>query len=215
MGSSRQVYTGILRELDDQRMVPGQRLIETELAVHYSVGRNAVREAMQHLAARGIVDLSPNRSPSIRTFDREEGFEVLAVADVMTRLVARTAALTYKATDHQNLLVNAAEGIKSALSKGDPRIFNRARRYFYRALLDIGANRELQRLFPAIGMHILHLQYASPKLQQIRHDDYLAIIDAVKGGDAVLAETVAAKHVKNVRIAIEELQEEWSIEPSR
>src|SRR3546814_8722103 len=68
-GSARPVFLGILRDLETGRMVPGQRLVETELASRHGVGRNAVREAMQHLAARGVVDLSPNRSPAIRKLD--------------------------------------------------------------------------------------------------------------------------------------------------
>src|SRR3546814_14040142 len=67
--SARPVFLGILRDLETGRMVPGQRLVETELASRHGVGRNAVREAMQHLAARGVVDLSPNRSPAIRKLD--------------------------------------------------------------------------------------------------------------------------------------------------
>src|SRR3546814_8419132 len=54
-GSARPVFLGILRDLETGRMVPGQRLVETELASRHGVGRNAVREAMQHLAARGVV----------------------------------------------------------------------------------------------------------------------------------------------------------------
>src|SRR3546814_3979449 len=75
-GSARPVFLGILRDLETGRMVPGQRLVETELASRHGVGRNAVREAMQHLAARGVVDLSPNRSPAIRKRSEEHTSEL-------------------------------------------------------------------------------------------------------------------------------------------
>src|SRR3546814_18595052 len=65
------VYLGILEDLEYHRMVPGQRIVETDLAVQFGVGRNAVREAMQQLAMRGVVDLSPNRSASIRKSSEE------------------------------------------------------------------------------------------------------------------------------------------------
>src|SRR3546814_3335354 len=55
-GATQRVYLGILQDLEKHRMVPGQRLVETELALHFGVGRNAVREAMQRLAVRGVVD---------------------------------------------------------------------------------------------------------------------------------------------------------------
>src|SRR3546814_8908277 len=92
-GSARPVFLGILRDLETGRMVPGQRLVETELASRHGVGRNAVREAMQHLAARGVVDLSPNRSPAIRKLDLAESMEVLDVASAMTRSEEHTSEL--------------------------------------------------------------------------------------------------------------------------
>src|SRR3546814_19344995 len=65
-GSARPAFLGILRDLETGRMVPGQRLVETELASRHGVGRNAAREAMQQLDARGVVDPTPHRSPAIR-----------------------------------------------------------------------------------------------------------------------------------------------------
>src|SRR3546814_21087405 len=81
-------------------MVPGQRIVETDLAVQFGVGRNAVREAMQQLAMRGVVDLSTNRSASIRKFDLHQPLEVLAVAGEMTSLAASIAARNYDPVLH-------------------------------------------------------------------------------------------------------------------
>src|SRR3546814_6211209 len=53
---------------------------------------------------------------------------------------------------------------------------------FCRSLLLIGGNRELQRIFPAIGIHIIHAQYPSTRLQGIRLADYQAIARAVAAG---------------------------------
>src|SRR3546814_6402253 len=94
-GTARKVVLGILSELDERQLVPGQRLAETDLALRYDVGRNAVREAMQHLSVRGIIELEANRSPSIRKLDLAESMEALDVAEAMTALAARSAAARY------------------------------------------------------------------------------------------------------------------------
>lgn len=208
-GAARKVYLGIMQELERGRMVPGQRLVETELAQRYEVGRNAVREAMQHLAVRGIVDLSPNRSPAIRLLDLAECLEVLEVASAMTRLAARSAAQAYDAAAAAAAALEAAvEDVAEAAQSGEPAAFSRARRGFYRCLLTIGGNRELQRLFPAIAMHIIHAQYPSPRLQGIRLADYRAIAAAVAGGDPEAADRAARDHVEAVRAIILELARE-------
>ncbi|KQX26293.1 MULTISPECIES: GntR family transcriptional regulator [unclassified Sphingomonas] len=203
-GSAQRVYLGILQDLEGGRMVPGQRLVETDLAARFEVGRNAVREAMQHLSVRGVVDLSPNRSPAIRSLDPAETLEVLDVAEAMTRLAARAAATGFR-DEHGALLAAAIGELTEVASDGDAAAFSRARRGFYRALLLIGGNRELQRLFPAIGIHIIHAQYPSPRLRGIRLADYQAIARAVVARDAAAAERAAAEHVDNVRAVIREL----------
>lgn len=203
-GSARRVYLGILGDIDGGRMVPGQRLIETDLAQRFEVGRNAVREAMQHLAGRGVVDLSPNRSPAIRRLDLAECHEVLDVAAAMTGLVARAAADRF-GPGHGETFAAMMEELAAAAQAGEPARFSRARRGFYRTLLLIGGNRELQRLFPAIGMHIIHAQYPSPRIQGIRLADYQAIARAILARDADAAEAAARAHVDHARAVIVEL----------
>lgn len=203
-GTARRVFLGILQDLEAGRMVPGQRLIETDLAARFEVGRNAVREAMQHLVARGVVDLSPNRSPAIRRLDLSETMEVLDVAATMTGLAARAAAIGYQ-SHHAALLDGSINGLDHAASAGEAALFSRARRGFYRAILLIGGNRELQRLFPAIGIHIIHAQYPSNRLQGIRLADYRAIARAIAASDIANAERRAIAHVENVRAVIREL----------
>lgn len=198
-GAADRVYLGIMSDLELRRMVPGQRLIETDLAQRYGVGRNAVREAIQRLSGRGVVDLSPNRSPAIRMLDAAETNEILDVASVMTGLVASTAARMFDAGQHSVLLNDAIERLGQLAPTSDLWSFGRARRGFYRALLGIGANRELQRLFPNIGMHIIYSQFQSYDLLLTRVADYRKIAGAVVAKDARAAGREARTHVEHVR----------------
>lgn len=203
-GSSDRVYRGIMNDLEEGRMVPGQRLAETDLSARFGVGRNAVREAMQRLAARGIIDLSRHRSPAIRQLDPAETMEVLDVADVLSRLVASKAAALYDAEAHAPMLAVTMEMLEEADRTDEPGMFSRARRHFYRTLLLIGGNRELQRIFPAIGMHIIYAQYQTPQLRGIRLTDYRRIMEAVAAGDLKAAEQASHAHVARVRAIIVE-----------
>ena len=208
-GSVQRVYRGVLSDLEHGRMVPGQRLIETDLAAHYAVGRNAVREAIQRLAARGLVDLSRHRSPAIRRLDRQETMEVLNVAEWMTMLALRTAASQFETSLHASALDSALTLLEEAERIDFDGAFSRARRNLYRVFLEIGGNRELQRLFPAIAMHIIYAQYQSARLRGIRLADYRRMIAAVRTMDVDLAAAVARDHVENVRLSI---REEWAAE---
>jgi DNA-binding GntR family transcriptional regulator len=201
-GASRRVYLGILEDLEQHRMVPGQRLVETDLAKDFGVGRNAVREAMQRLAVRGVVDLSPNRSASIRKLDMHETLEVLEVATEMTSLAASIAARNFVAARHGSNFDHVMRELVGSEKSRHPGDFSRARRHFYRTLLSIGGNRELDRLFPAIGMHIIYCQFQSYALQQIRFADYRAIFDAVCSNNVNAAAAAGRAHVHHVRDVI-------------
>lgn len=201
-GAVERVYRGILGDLEHGRMVPGQRLVETELAGRYGVGRNAVREAIQRLAARGVVDLSRHRSPAIRRMDGDETLEVLDVAACMTAMVLRMAARGYDPARHDDALARAEAQLEQAASADEVGDFSRARRGLYRLLLDIGGNREMQRLFPAVGMDIVHAQYPTSQLRGIRIADYRAMLAAVRSRDPDRAEASAYRHVANVRTII-------------
>lgn len=204
--SSQRVYRGIMRDLEEGRLVPGQTLAETTLAARYGVGRNAVREAMHHLAARGVIDLSRHRSPTIRHLDNPETFEILAVCSAMTGLAAQAAACHYNPAKHTPLLAKTMNMLTEADVNDEPGSFSRARRHFYRALLLIGGNRELQRLFPAIGMHIIYAQYQSRQLRGIRLADYRHIAEAVADSNMIVAQKAAYDHVNHVREVIRRIQ---------
>lgn len=210
-GAVQRVYRGVLADLEHGRMVPGQRLIETELADRFEVGRNAVREAIQRLVARGVVDLAWRRSPAIRRFNRQETLDVLDVAEWMTALTLRTAAMQFQQSLHASALDHALALLEDAERDGEQGMFSQARRNLYRIFLEIGANHELKRLFPAIGMHIIYAQYQSARLRGIRVADYRRMIAAVQDGDADLATCIASEHVNNVRTSI---QAEWNAEGS-
>nr|WP_321986855.1 FCD domain-containing protein [uncultured Lichenicoccus sp.] len=118
------------------------------------------------------------------------------------RLAARSVALRFDAALHAERLNAAVTGLEQAVLPEQAETFARARRMFYRALLAAGGNRELQRLLPAVSMHILHVQCASPSLQRIRLRDYGAIADAVQQNDGIAADLAAQAHGANVRKAI-------------
>ena len=198
-GAVQRVYRAIMQDLEGHRIVAGQRLIETDLALRFGAGRNAVREAIQRLAARGVVDISRNRSPMIRVLDAAETMEVLDVAAVMTGLAAASAARHFTPQLHGQQFEGAMKQLSDAGVLAEPGVFSQARRRFYRMMLSIGGNRELQRLFPAIGMHIIYSQFQSPQLKHMRLADYQSIYEAILVNDVSAAEEAARTHVEAVR----------------
>ncbi|GAB3327720.1 GntR family transcriptional regulator [Bordetella tumulicola] len=196
------VFQGILRELEAHTLVPGQRLVEVDLAAHFGVGRNSVREALQRLAAEGVIELSRHKGAAIRSLSLQETLDVLDVAERMLGLLARTAIRGLDLPLARGSLQDTLQQLRQADQAQDNVAFARVRRRFYRVLLDMGGNLELKRLFPTILMPVVHAQHRLPSLQKMRLADYQHIAQAVLDGDPDQAEMAACAHVHNVRKSI-------------
>lgn len=196
------VFHGIVQGLAQQRFVPGQRLVEVDLAAQFAVSRSSVREALQRLAAQGLVELYRNKGAAIRTLSAAETLEVLDVAERMTGLLARSAARAIAAGAPHAPIEDALAQLHAADRSQDPDAFAAARRALYRALLATSGSRELRRLLPTIHMPIVYAQHRPAALQQLRMRDYQAMCAAVLAGDAQAADAAAMAHVRHVREAI-------------
>ena len=197
--ASDTVFFGIVSGLEAQRFVPGQRLVEGDLAAQFGVGRNSVREALQRLAAEGVVEIFRHRGAAVRSLSLSETMHVLDVAERMTGLLARTAARAVADGGSGVALAKSLESLRLADKAQDADAFARARRAFYRALLEIGGSGELRRLFPSIHMPVVYAQHRLTALQKLRLRDYREIGDAVLAADEVAADAAGMAHVRNVR----------------
>jgi DNA-binding GntR family transcriptional regulator len=197
--ASRRVSRGIMRALEQNQLSPGQRLVETSLAAEYRVGRNAVREAVQWLAAHGVIDVSRHRSAALRHLDAAETLDVLEVAEAVIGLLVKGAARNYQTDAHEKRLSAALAEVVQA---DDERGFARARRHFYGTLLEIGGNRELQRLFPAVGLHILFAQYRMVIAKRQCLDDFRAMLVSITHKDVEHAHALGRAHIGQIRRAV-------------
>jgi DNA-binding GntR family transcriptional regulator len=197
-GAVQAIYLSVLDDLEQQRLVPGQRLVEGDLQSRFQVGRNTIREAMQRLESRGIVELSRHRSALIRQLSPTEASGVLDVAEAMLSLLSGTAAARFAAGDHDRVQP-VLEALEEAAEPTDHASFAPVRRGFYRALVAIADNVELERLLPTVSTPVLYAQYRSRDLLLARARNYRSILAAVARRDAAAAQTASREHVAEVR----------------
>lgn len=204
--ASDAIFAAVMNGLENQTFVPAQRLIESDLAATFGVSRNSVREGLQRLVAEGVVELLRHKGAVIRSLSFQDTLDVLDVAELMTGLLARAAAQAKPTSEQTHTIEQTILELKATDKARDSAGFSLARRRFYRALLELGGNRELRRLFPTIQMPIVYAQYRLPSLQQLRVRDYSRIAAAVLVNDVDKAEALGREHVQKVRAAICEAQ---------
>src|SRR5690242_190887 len=99
-------------------MVPGQRLVEQELSEAFEVTRSSVREALQELAAEGLVELIPHRGARVRVISVEDAVQITECRAALEGLCARRAAT--RATDEDRAeLRGIGDAMREAVAQGE------------------------------------------------------------------------------------------------
>lgn len=84
-------------------LAPGSSMQETRLSTALGVSRTPLREAMKLLAAEGLVELRPNRSPRIAELETDGIIELFEALAGIERLAAELAAERATERDLQRL----------------------------------------------------------------------------------------------------------------
>lgn len=92
MSRQEQIYREIRRQIVEETLAPGERLVEERLAADYGVSRTPIREILAKLEADGLVTLIPHRGATVRTFTKQELLGIYDLRVLVEGYAARRAA---------------------------------------------------------------------------------------------------------------------------
>jgi DNA-binding GntR family transcriptional regulator len=104
-GLHGQAADALRRSIIRGELAPGATLVESDLCKELGVSRTPLREALKLLAAEGLVELRPNRSPRIREMLPDETRELFEAIGGIERLAAELAARRITPRELQRLRV--------------------------------------------------------------------------------------------------------------
>lgn len=189
--------TAIEEDIVTGRVAPGERLDEAGLAVRFGVSRTPVREALQGLAADGLITLRPRRgavvaSPTIP--------DLMALFEAMTELESACAGLAARrmeAPDHARLW-DLWRACLPAVRAGDADAYYDANVRLHEAVYDGAGNPVLagdtRRLRNRLAPY-RRLQLRSPRRLLASHAEHEALAAAIEAGDEALARGRMRGHV--------------------
>ena len=191
-----------LREQLEQEIVtgvfaPGDRLDEVRLAERYKVSRTPIREAFQHLAAEGLIDLLPRRGAFVRTRSVTEIVEMFEVMGELEGMCGRLAA--------RRILADAAARLEAAMvecetmvERGDTDAYYYANEDFHQTIYDASGNtflaRQARQLQNSLSPYRrLQLRVRNRMIQSL--GEHRAIVAAILSGNGAAAEEALVGHV--------------------
>jgi DNA-binding GntR family transcriptional regulator len=191
------VVRDLIRGLYEGRYQPGQRLVEAQLTATYGISRGPVREALNRLAASGIVVLTPERGAEVRMLSISEAIDTLIVVQGLIGIAARLAAMHIDRPGAAARMEAAVEGLLQFDPASGDAEHAKLRGRFYRALTDTAGNSELSRVLPNVQIHLIRVQFYNvmKATDRTRKKDYRQIADAILAGRASTAEAIAKRHI--------------------
>lgn len=181
------------------RIVAGQRLIANDLTEQLGVSRGSVREALQRLAADGLVDIIPNRGAMVRRLSREHVRELFQIRINLEGLGARLAAENIEKGDHRQRFVTVWNEVKPGGSERAWSTFMRQNRLYHRTIVGIGANKQLSQLIDNLHLPIVMFQVGQSMQSENlahSHQDHIDIAQAILAGDAAAAQQAMENHLR-------------------
>lgn len=194
--ATARVYEGIYKAIVEQRLAPGARLREEELAESFAVSRTVVRQALQRLAADHIIELQHNRGAQVPHPAIGQAAHVFDARRVVECDIARRLAgqLTPAQVGALNQLVDAET---AAHARGDKAAAIRLSGQFHRELALLAGNpvfmRLIDELLPTTSLLIaLYQRSGHAGCVTHRHQELIA---ALTTGTPARAATEMRRHL--------------------
>jgi DNA-binding GntR family transcriptional regulator len=185
-------------------LTPGTWIDEQKLAEQYGISRTPLREALKVLASEGLVELKPRRGCYVTEISRQDLDDIFPLMAMLEGRCAADAVRRARAGDIRDLARIHGE-LETAARDGQIDAFFEANQEFHRRIQELAGNRWLlsviQDLRKVLKLSRLHSLSLEGRLQQSL-EEHRAIMAAIEGGDAALAEKLMHDHLLSGREAL-------------
>lgn len=187
-----------LRILDGE-FVAGQRLVETDLIAEFGVGRSAVREALKHLEATGLVDIRRQKGASVVRFTREKLVQLFQIRERLEGLGCYLAAQVSDAPENQAWLKSQLDiWADTALVLSEREHMTRNVE-LHEGLVLMSGNQYLKEALDRLQIPAYRQRFVKVIDDDARRKsaaEHIEIVEAVLSGDAERSENLMRQHVR-------------------
>jgi DNA-binding GntR family transcriptional regulator len=192
------VYKSVRKMMLDYEIVPGQRLIFSDLAKRFNVSRTPVNTALAMLAKEGLLDFVPHQGYTVHRLTRTEAeclYEILGIITEGT--IARS--IRRLTPEHLAVLEQRMLGCEKALDEQATREQFLLDQEFHAYTIEIAQIRGLADYFRSIYEQL----YLRITLKGLRHDRAQAVVrehrlmlEAIRQKDIDEASALLDQHFK-------------------
>lgn len=200
---SDRVYQLLKTRIIDLELGPGDRLHVHNLAAQLEVSQTPVREALNRLAAEGVVTAVAYRGFHVSPLlSSEELAQLLSARRVVETAAVRKApaACSARELDQLSALVGEMDQLIQA-DVLDAKVFNATDAAFHRMTVAMSGNRFLLTAFDSLHAHVQiarHYQGRSIDEARSANLEHHRLLSAFASGDGEAAAEEAGRHIDGV-----------------
>lgn len=188
-----------------------QRLTEAQLVRDLNVSRGAVREALNRLAADGLVELELNKGAVVREISRQDLADFLQVRALFESFAARRAAERINEPGARDIAQDLLEHCRALESRPNPAGVVENDTIYHDAMMALSGNA----LMAAEWRRMRRSRYRISFLHSLSDEQILdvarrhrEIFEAIQDGNAERASELAGQNVRLVNSNIQRLDNE-------
>lgn len=193
-------YEQLREDIISGRVMPNERLVETDLSDRLSCSRTTVRTILIRLEHEGLVVREPNRGAHVRLISEAEAVEITEARASLEALAAYQAALHADSNDIieiQSILSEMAPLLKA----GDLLSYSNTNRRLHARILEASRHSTVQRLVADLKAQLVRFQFRTilvPGRAQHSLSEHTALVDAISRHDPDAASAAMTAHLSGV-----------------
>jgi DNA-binding GntR family transcriptional regulator len=179
-------------------LLPGVRLSEAELAKHFNVSRQPVREAFIKLADEGLLEIRPQRGTYVRKISVAAVLDARFVREAIEADIAGFVAKEPDAAFLARLEQLITEQRKAM--KGDARAFLKLDHDFHRCLAEVAGKTYAWKIVEDVRAQldrVRYLSYFQFPMEEII-DQHVGIVSAITSRDPEQASAAMREHTREI-----------------
>ena len=198
---ARPAVTQALREaILKGELAPRQRLVEVDLCERFGTSRFILRNALQELAAQGLVEFERNRGARVRDVSIAEAIEITEVRMLLEGYLAARAAERVtrpQAGALREILIQ----MRAAVARSELVSYSELNARLHAAVRDIAAHETTSRLLAQLRDQTVRHQFSLalvPGRPSVSLPQHEAIVAAIAARDPAAAELAMRDHLRSV-----------------
>ena len=181
------------------KLVPGERLMENQLAEKLGVSRTPVREALRMLELENLVELVPRKGAQVLDMSEKDIVNILEVRSALEGLATSVACKKMSKEDLQQLK-NMEVDFEKAVAENDVEHFVDIDEDFHDLIFAATENDKLINIFRNLRIQLYRYRMEQAKNNETSMSTIVAhhrsIIRAIENHDAEEGASIAQGHIK-------------------